>query len=66
MVNEAAVLEVVKTVTSAKAYFFEGTLFVETTDSAIAVKIYNQLAANISAALAFQKVGEETAYDFLA
>jgi hypothetical protein len=65
MINEAVVLEVVGKITPAKAYFFEGTLFVETTDSEIAVKVFNALRKEITKALAFGKVGNETSYDFL-
>ena len=66
MINEAKVLEVVKEITPVYAYFFEGTLFVETISSTVAVRIYNALAEKITPALAFQKVDGETAYDFLA
>lgn len=64
MINESKVLEVVKTVTDKTAYFFEGTLFVETTDSSVAVTLFNVLREKVTAALAFQRVGSETAYDF--
>ncbi len=66
MINEAKVLEVVKSVTDTPAYFFNGTLFLETIDSDIAVKVFNAIWSQVTAALAFGKVGNETSYDFLA
>jgi hypothetical protein len=66
MINEANVLAVVKQVTSKRAYFFNGTLFLETEDSKIAVAVFNALRDNITAALSFCKAGQsETAYDFI-
>jgi hypothetical protein len=65
MVNEAKVLEVVKSVTNTGAYFFNGTLFLETHDSGIAVDVFNALYEQVTAALAFGKCGNETSYDFL-
>jgi hypothetical protein len=62
---EARVLAVVSDITDVPAYFYEGTLFVKTTDSAVSVKVFDALWERITAALAFQKVGDETAYDFL-
>lgn len=64
MINEFKVLEVVSKVTPTSAYFFNGTLFLETTDSAIATKVFDAIWSNITAAVAFQKSGSETAYDF--
>ncbi len=65
MINEAKVLKVVKSVTDTNAYFFNGTLFLETVDSDIAVRVFNAIWENITAAVAFGKVGNETSYDFL-
>lgn len=65
MINEAKVLEVVKSVTATPAYFFNGTMFLETHDSAIAVNVYNAIYEKVTAALAFGKCGTETSYDFL-
>lgn len=62
---ENKVLEVVKSVTETPAYFFNGTLFLETTDSAIAVDVFNALWERVTAALSFGKCGSETSYDFL-
>jgi hypothetical protein len=62
---QAKVLAVVAEITDAPAYFYEGTLFVKTTDSAVSVTVFDALWEKITAALAFQKVGDETAYDFL-
>jgi hypothetical protein len=65
MINEAKVLKVVKSVTDTNAYFFNGTLFLETVDSNIAVDVFNAIWKNITSAVAFGKVGNETSYDFL-
>jgi hypothetical protein len=67
MAFEKRVLDVVATVTDTPAYFFNGTLFLESNDSYLAVKVFNTLRENVTAALAFCKSGEfETSYDFLA
>jgi hypothetical protein len=64
---EAKVIEVVKTVTSVPAYFYEGTLFLETQDSVTATRVFNALAKEVTPALAYGKCGVfETSYDFLA
>jgi hypothetical protein len=64
--NEAKVLEVVKSVTDTFAYFFNGTLFLETEDSKVAVAVFNALYEQVTPALAFGKAGQsETFYDFL-
>lgn len=63
---EARVLKIVKNQTQATAYFFAGTLYVKTQDSALATRIYNALAANVTAGICFGKSGlEETFYDFV-
>lgn len=66
MINEQKVLEVVKSVTDTGAYFFNGTLFLETQDSKIAVDVFDALWEQVTAAIAFGKCGQsETSYDFL-
>ena len=66
MINETQVLNVVKSVTDTPAYFFNGTLFLETQDSEIAVNVFNAIWEQVSAALSFGKCGQtETSYDFL-
>jgi hypothetical protein len=63
--NEAKVLEVVKSVTDVEAYFFEGTLFLNTIDSKIATDVFFTICDKITAAVSFGKCGSETSYDFL-
>ena len=66
MINEQKVLEVVKSVTDTGAYFFNGTLFLETEDSKIAVDVFDALYEQVTAAIAFGRCGQsETSYDFL-
>lgn len=66
MINEQKVLEVVKSVTNTGAYFFNGTLFLETEDSKIAVDVFDALYEQVTAAIAFGRCGQsETSYDFL-
>lgn len=65
MINEAKVLEVVKSVTDINAYFFNGTMFLETQDSAIANDVFDAIWSQVTAALCFGKCGTETSYDFL-
>ena len=66
MINESKVLEVVKSITSVRAYFFNGTMFLETEDSAIATDVFFALCDRITPALSFGKAGQsETSYDFL-
>jgi hypothetical protein len=63
---EAKVLAVVKSVTNVRAYFFNGTMFLETEDSAIATDVFFALCEKITPAIAFGKAGQsETSYDFL-
>ena len=62
---EKRVLDVVKSVTDTNAYFFNGTLFLETIDSKIATEVFDALWERVTAALAFGKCGNETSYDFL-
>jgi len=64
---EKRVLNVVKEVTDTPAYFFEGTLFLETEDSKTAVTVFNALREQVTAAIAFGRAGQsETSYDFIA
>ncbi len=66
MINEAKVLEVVKSVTTKRAYFFQGTMFLETEDSKIAVEVFNAIFDKITPCVAFGKAGQsETFYDFI-
>lgn len=65
MINESKVLEVVKSITNTPAYFINGTMFLETHDSAIAVDVFDAICEKITAAVAFGKCGAETSYDFL-
>lgn len=63
--NESNVLAVVKSVTDTPAYFFNGTLFLETQDSKIATDVFFKLCDDVTPAIAFGKCGSETSYDFL-
>lgn len=64
---EKRVLSVVKTVTDTGAYFFNGTLFLETEDSETVVRVFDALREQVTAAIAFGRAGQsETSYDFLA
>ncbi len=66
MINEAKVLEVVKSVTNVRAYFFNGTMFLETEDSKIATDVFFKLCDDVTPAISFGKAGQsETSYDFL-
>jgi hypothetical protein len=62
---EDRVLSVVGEVTSIPAYFFNGTLFLETIDSKIATDVFFYLTEKVTAAMSFGKAGSETSYDFL-
>ena len=66
MINEAKVLKVVKSVTDTNAYFYNGTLYLETVNSKIAVRVFNAICEKITTAVAFGKYDEKvTTYDFL-
>ena len=66
MINETKVLEVVKSITDTSAYFFNGTLFLETEDSKIATDVFFALCDRVTSALSFGKCGQsETSYDFI-
>ena len=60
-------LAIVKSVTDTRAYFFNGTMFLETEDSEIATKVYNALYINNqTVGIIFGKCGQsETSYDFV-
>jgi len=63
---EQRVLELVGFVTDVRAYFFNGTMFLETDDSEIAVKVFDKIHANVTKGLIFGKCGQsETFYDFV-
>lgn len=64
---EQRILAIVKSVTKTRAYFFQGTMFLETEDSEIATNVYNALAINNqSIGIIFGKCGQsETSYDFV-
>ena len=62
---EKRVLNVVSEVTDTPAYFYNGTLFLETTNSKVATDVFFKLCDVVTAALAFGKCGDETSYDFL-
>lgn len=63
---EAKVLAVVEAVTDVRAYFFQGTMFLETEDSKIATDVFFKLCDEITPAISFGKCGQsETSYDFL-
>lgn len=63
---ESNVLNVVKSVTSVRAYFFNGTMFLETEDSKIATDVFFTLCDVVTPAISFGNCGQsETSYDFL-
>lgn len=63
---ESKVLAVVKNVTSTRAYFFNGTMFLETEDSKIATDVFFALCDQVIPAISYGKAGQsETSYDFL-
>jgi hypothetical protein len=64
---EERCIAITKSVTDKRAYFFQGTMFLETEDSKIATEVYNALAINNqSIGIAYGKCGQsETSYDFV-
>jgi hypothetical protein len=60
-------IAIVESVTAIRAYFFQGTMFLETEDSEVATKVYNALAINNqTCGIIFGKCGQsETSYDFV-
>jgi hypothetical protein len=66
MAFESRVLSVVESVTDVRAYFFQGTMFLETEDSKIAVKVLKALEDNLTCGVMFGLAGQsETYYDFV-
>ena len=63
---EKKVLAVVEEITDVRAYFFNGTMFLETEDSAVATDVFFALCDKVTPAIAYGKCGQsETSYDFL-
>jgi hypothetical protein len=63
---EKRVLEVVANVTDVPADFYNGTLFLETSDSKVAVAVFNAIYEQIDKAVIFGKAScTETYYDFV-
>jgi hypothetical protein len=63
---ETRCLEIVKSVTAANAYFFSGTMFLNTKDSKIATQVYSALSVNNQTiGIVFGLAGDETFYDFV-
>lgn len=62
---EKRVLNVVREVTDVPAYFYEGTMFLQTEDSEIATDVFSRLHGYLDGRVSYQKVGQETSYDFL-
>ena len=60
-------IAIAKSVTDIHAYFFQGTMFLETEDSAIATNVYDALAGNSQTiGIQFGLCGQsETSYDFV-
>jgi hypothetical protein len=66
MAFESRVLSVVESVTDVRAYFFQGTMFLETEDSKVAVKVFNALQKDLNCGVIFGLAGQsETSYDFV-
>jgi hypothetical protein len=66
MAFESRVLSVVAEVTDTRAYFFQGTMFLETEDSKIAVKVLKALEDNLTCGVMFGLAGQsETYFDFV-
>jgi hypothetical protein len=64
---EKKVLAVVESITDTHAYFYNGTLFLETQDSKIATDVFSALCDQITGAISFGRCGNlTTSYDFLA
>ena len=64
---EERTLAIVKSVTSKGAYFFNGTMFLETEDSKIANEVFNALYVNNqSLGIIYGKCAQcETSFDFV-
>lgn len=67
MINESKALTVTNLVTDVRAYFFNGTMFLETEDSTIAVRVLKALEAVFpDSGILFGLAGQsETSYDFV-
>ena len=67
MTFEDRCIEITKSVTDKRAYFFEGTMFLETEDSKIATQVYDALSLNNqSVGISYGLCGQsETSYDFV-
>jgi hypothetical protein len=66
MAFESRVLSVVAEVTDAYAYFFNGTMFLESDDNALAVRVLKALESDLACGIMFSKAGRsEIAYDFI-
>lgn len=67
MINETKVLAIVKQVTGGiHAYFFNGTLFLETEDSKIATEVFCALTNTVTPLVSYGLAGQsETFYDFV-
>jgi hypothetical protein len=66
MTFEARVLSVVKSVTDVRAYFFQGTMFLETENSKVATDVFFALTEQVTPAISYGLCGQsETSYDFL-
>lgn len=63
---EDRVIAVVKSITTTHAYFFNGTMFLETEDSKIATDVFFALCDQVTSAISFGRCGQsETSYDFM-
>ena len=63
---EKKVLAVVESVTDVRAYFFNGTMFLETEDSKIATDVFFKRCDEVTPAISYGLCGQsETSYDFL-
>lgn len=64
---EQHVLQLVSYITTVRAYFFEGTMFLETQDSEVATRVYSILHSNLEdCGIIYGKCGQsETSYDFV-
>ena len=59
-------LAIVKSITNVRAYFFQGTMFLETEDSKIATDVFFALTEQMTPAISYGLCGQsETSYDFL-
>lgn len=67
MINESKALTVTALVTDVRAYFFKGTMFLETEDSTIASRVFRALKAVFpDSDIVFGEAGQsETSYDFV-